>query len=442
MAAPETHGLKTPPRKTRRVLRLIGWNLLLTLAGLALIALIGEVYLRLKRPMMPFTTIYPLHFVPKVGMILKPNVEMRWTNHSDFWTISRTNSLGFLDRESISSERAAESCHIAMIGDSFVEAREVPIADKFHVRLEELAARQLPHLDITTSAFGRWNTGQINQLPYYDEFVRHLSPKLIVLVFVRNDFRDNSPVLSALSAIFHPDRQPFVTATRDENGTMKLRPPYPDWQRFRLPTPSVSFFMRWSYFVQDVIRFGQGFNRRVSLFMRWSYFVQEVCNNISTLFPFYRDPQLIDWMKLLSGYPDYESLFNGLQVKTWADIDHQFNKKPLLPFFEKELAFTAFALDQFKERTERDGVSLVILASYTMGTRGHAFFDHMSALTEARGIPVIDEYDYIRRQGAAKRDARWANDYHWNIQGHQWVAEALLEYLKENPEICTKEKTP
>ena len=420
MAAPETHGLKTPPRKTRRVLRLIGWNLLLTLAGLALIALIGEVYLRLKRPMMPFTTIYPLHFVPKVGMILKPNVEMRWTNHSDFWTISRTNSLGFLDRESISSERAAESCHIAMIGDSFVEAREVPIADKFHVRLEELAARQLPHLDITTSAFGRWNTGQINQLPYYDEFVRHLSPKLIVLVFVRNDFRDNSPVLSALSAIFHPDRQPFVTATRDENGTMKLRPPQQDWRRFRLP--------RTRHIAKEQ--------------PHWSYFVQGLCKNISTLFPA-QYPHLTAWMKLLSGHPDYESLFNELQSKTGSDIVSQFNKKPLSPFFEKELAFTAFALDQFKERTERDGTSLVILASYTMGTRGHAFFDHMSALAEARGIPVIDQYDYIRRQGAdPERDARWARDYHWNEQGHQWAAEALLEYLEENPEICTPKKTP
>ena len=418
MAAPETHGLKTPPRKTRRVLRLIGWNLLLTLAGLALIALIGEVYLRLKRPMIPFSTSsYHLHFVPKVGLMLKPNAEVRSTNHRDFWTISRTNSLGFLDRDPIRSERAAESCHIAMIGDSFVEAREMPIADKFHVRLEELATQELPHLDITTSAFGIRNTGQINQLSYYDEFARHLSPKLIVLVFVTNDFYNNSPILAALKWRVHPDRQPYVTATRDENGTIKLQPPHPDYQRLIFP---------------------QSHYRRVVQYLRWSYFAQGLHNNRSTLFPFYRDPQLIDWMKLLSGHPDYESLFNRLQVKTWPDIDHQFNKKPLLPFFEKELAFTAFALDQFKERTERDGGSLVILASYTMGTRGHARFDHMSALAEARGIPVIDEYDYIRRQGGEIQEAHWAHDPHWNIQGHQWVAEALLEYLKGNPEICTR----
>ena len=407
------------PKKIRRVLRVVAYNVLFTFIGLGFIALTGEVYLRLKRPMMPFTTrIYPLHFVPKVGLMLKPNDEARWTNHRDFWTISRTNSLGFLDREPISPERAAASCHIAMISDSFVQASEVPIADKFHIHLEELAARHLPHLDITTSAFGQSDTGQINQLPYYDKFARHLSPKLIVLVFVRNDFRDNSPVLSALWRGIHPDRQPYVTATRAENSTMKLRPPHPDWQQFRLPNPNY-----W----------------RIVKGLRQSYFVRELQNNIPTLFPSYRYLQLIDWMKFLSRHPDCESVFNGLQPEDLEDIKHQFNKKTLLPAFEKELAFTAFALDQFKERTERDGGSLVILTSYTMGTRGHGYFDHLSALAEARGISVIDQYDYIRRQGAdPERDARWANDYHWNIQGHQWAAEALLEYLKENPEICTK----
>ena len=422
MADSETHGLKTPLKKIRRVLRVIACNVLFTFIGLGFIALTGEVYLRLKRPMMPFSTrIYPLHFVPKVGLMLKPNAEVNWTDHNDFWTISRTNSLGFLDREPIRSDRAAESCHIAMIGDSFVLAKEMPIADKFHVRLEERAARHLSHLDITTSAFGIASTGQINQLPYYDEFARHLSPKLVVLVFVQNDFRNNSPILTGLWQGVHPDWQPFVTATRAENGTIKLRPPRLDWERFRLPRLHKSLYVR-----------------IVEYLSLSSYFAQGLRNNIFALFPS-QYPHLTDRVKLLSELPAYESLFNGWQPKTRAEIQQQFEKKTLLPAFEKELAFTAFALDQFKERTERDGASLVILASHTMGTRGHGYFDHMSTLVEARGIPVIDQYDYIRRQGAdPERDATWANDQHWNVQGHQWATEALLEYLKENPQVCTR----
>ncbi len=357
---------------------MVAYNALFTFVGLALIALVGEIYLRLKAQR---------HFVQGVGSIYQPNKKITWDHtwyHIDYFNISYANSLGFLDREPISPERAAASCHIAMIGDSFVEAEQVPIADKFHVRLEELAARHLPHLDITTQAYGQSGTGQINQLPYYDAFARHLSPELVVLVFVDNDFLNNSPILSALPWGFHPDRQPFVTAKRGANGTMKLRPPYDPLRR--------------------------------------SYFMRGLHNNRPRLFPAPRRRHR---------WPPRDQIYKYLVS--------QFEKETLSPFLEKELAFTAFALDQFVERTERDGVPLIILAIYDMGTRGHPIFDRMNAMVEARGIPVIDQYDYIRRQGGdPERDPRWAHDYHWNEQGHQWAAEALLEYLKENPEVCAK----
>ena len=138
--------------KIRRALRLVGWNMLFLVAGLVLIGVVGEMYFRLRAPFGETFRLYA--WSPNVGGIFAPKSEVRRTNRLDFWTISRTNTLGFLDREPISLERAAASCHVAMIGDSYVQASEVPIADKFHVRLEELAAEELRHLDITTSAFG------------------------------------------------------------------------------------------------------------------------------------------------------------------------------------------------------------------------------------------------------------------------------------------------
>ncbi len=182
--------------RIRWVLRLLGWNALLLFAGVVLIAIAGEAYFRLSIPFMTSDDLW--EFVPNVGCLRPPNTEIRSTNGLDFWNVSRTNSLGFLDREPPSSERAAATCHISTIGDSFVEAKEVPIHDKFHVRLEALAADELPHLNITTSAFGIGGTGQVQQLPFYDEYARLLHPKLLLLVFVSNDFRNNAPVLRAL----------------------------------------------------------------------------------------------------------------------------------------------------------------------------------------------------------------------------------------------------
>ncbi len=318
-----------------------------------------------------------------------------------------------------------------MIGDSFVEALQVPIADKFHVRLEELAARKLSHLNVTTSAFGWNNTGQINQLPLYDQFVSRLRPDLLVLVFVPNDFMDNSPLLSALMSGRDPDRGArHTTAVRKADGTIELRPPDPGFRANRLPRlpPSAKPYPRalWA----DVT--GE------------SWVASWLDTKMSVMFPpdaERQDPQLIAWAEFLSRRPSYASLLDGWRPTTWKTIRLMFAKKNLPPVFEEALEFTAFALDQFKARAERDGVSLAILAVHLMGRNGNLpLFERMNAMAAARGIPVIDQHSYIVRQRRTSQDANFAHDFHWNATGHRWAAEALLESLKQNQEVCAARK--
>ena len=417
------------PGPIRRALRLIGWNVLFLVAGLALIGVVGETYFRLRAPFLEVDASFA--WSPTIGRIYTPNTEARWTNRLDFWTESRTNSLGFLDREPIGLERAAASCHIAMIGDSYVEARQVPIADKFHVRLEELAAEELRHLDITTSAFGIMDTGQVNQLAYYDEFARTLRPALLVLVFVDNDFVNNAPILDGLRRGMDPDRLIEVSATRGADGTITLRPPHPYSSESRLATMA-STSPPWYSRVTDRLS-------DVSPLAKWLEIKTEAW------FPADTDPGLVAQVALLSRRsPRYAALFDGWRPTTRGDIQEPFlYARDLPPVYEDGLDFTAFALDQFRERADRDGAALVILTSNYMGTRGDLGFDRLTALAEARGIPVVDYHDYVHRQGAEpRRDTRWEHDNHWNIAGHRWAAEALLEYLRENQEICTRRKSP
>ncbi len=411
--------------KIRRALRLVGWNALFLAAGLALIGMVGETYFRLRAPFVE--GVHPYAWSPSVGEIFNPNAEVRHTNRLDFWTESRTNSIGFVDRELIDRERAAASCHIAIIGDSYVEALQVPIADKFQVRLEELAAEELRHLDITTSAFGFSGTGQVNQLAYYDEFVRYLRPALLVLVFVSNDFMDNAPILNGLHRGEDPDRLENVSATRGADGSITLRPPWPGESRFAA-TPSLPWYRRTTDYLTGMSAFANWLDAKRSAF-----------------FPDDTDPELIAQVAMLSRRsPRYAALFDGWRPTTRKGIKDPFLYAQDLPaVYEDALDFTAFALDQFKERADRDGAALVILSTHYVGTRGDLAFDRMTALAESRGIPVIDQYDYITRQGAKSwRDATWAHDDHWNVAGHQWAAEALLEYLKQNQAICTTRKRP
>ena len=365
-----------PGGRFRRALRLIGRNPLLLGVGVALAALAGEAYFRLTVPFMISTVSY--EFVPNVGYLRTPNTEVRFTNRLDFWTVSRTNSLGFLDREPPSPERAKATCHISIIGDSFVEAKEVPIDRKLQVRLEELAAIRSPHLDVTTSAFGLSNTGQVQQLPFYDQYARRLHPKLLVLVFVANDIPDNTPVIEGLG---RSGRKKKLTVRRRSDGTLGLawQDPLP-----RSPRPPAS----------------------------WAARAAEKAVERS-------------WLAL------------WLRAKKNAllppDRDHRDRG-----FIEdvESLGYTRFALEQFRQRATRDGASLVILASYTLKTDGTRTFERTSEMAATLGIPVIDQADYILRQGARLSDARWPHDGHWNPAGHQWAAEALLEYIEQRPDIC------
>ncbi len=407
----------------RASLRVVAWNVLLLAGGVGTAAAAGELWLRHRGPFM--TISLPVEYVPNVGYLRKPNTEMRYTNRQDFWTVARTNALGFVDREPPSPEQAAAGCHVAVVGDSFVEANEVPIDAKFHVVLERLAASALPALKITTAAYGRADTGQIQQLPYYDEYARRLRPKLLVLVFVDNDFVDNAPVLRALAAGlgergWDPEHLPGASAERRPDGTMVVRPPDPEHEKFRLARSSGSRLTRGMAAV--------GGASWLVLYLR--------AKGFRRLLRFDPGDDFRSWVDELRQRPRYAALLGEWRPTSSRELAPTFGQSELPPVFKDALEYTAFALGEFKARADRDGAAVVVLASHRIKTFGPSMFDRTSEVAASLGIPVVDQADYIVRQGARLEDARWPRDAHWNLDGHRWAAEALLEYLTSHQYIC------
>lgn len=410
------HDSSTPARKVRHVLSIVGLNLLFIVTGLMLIAVAGEAYLRYKIPFRYEDYIY--RYVPGVGMLLPPFTELRATNGVDFWNTSQTNSLGFLNREPIEMDRAASSCHITVIGDSFVHANEVNLEDKLHMRLDDLAARELPALDVTTSAFGLYGTAQINQLAFYDGYARHMHPDMVVLVFVTNDFADNSLLSSAMIEGWNPDHPPYVYGVRSSDGTFELRLPDPDFRDYslpRLPAPaetwissSVAFLDRTSYLANWIIS-------QISSFR----------SNAET------DAQFVSHVELLGKRPEYQPLLKNWTPTTEGELLKLFDKDTPPPFIEKEFELTRFALEQFKLRTDHDGASLVILLPHLFRGKSYPAINYLRRTAAKLDIPVIDQWKYILHHGLRFEDARWDHDVHWTATGHQWAAEAIIEYIKE-----------
>ena len=425
-------------RRVRRAMRVAGWNAALIAAGLVVLAGAGEIWLRSTVPFM--RTSVPRAFVPGVGFIGRPGAEVRATNRLDFWQVSRFNREGFLDREPPRTEPAADACHVTVIGDSFVEAWEVPVADKLHVRLEALAARRPGSLNITTSAFGRSGTGQIAQLAYYDEFARKRAPRLIVLVFVANDYVDNSPILTALSFLRDPDRLPVMTAERTADGAFRLRLPNPDYEKgglLRRRRRDLEFWhpignMRSMRYVQAV-------TRRAA---RWSRFGWWVDAQVRARFPLGVTPQIFAWADVLRKDRPDDPVLDAFARRDWPagmpfDLYELFAPVPLPPPYAAELEYTAFALEQFRRRAERDGAALVILATHHLRP-GEPLFDRLRAIAGELRIPVVSLYDHIVRRGGRVRDAHWRHDYHWTPAGHQWAAEAIFEHLRRHPDVCAR----
>ena len=406
------------------------FNALWTGIGLSVVVLAAEGWARSKAEFEDRHWKYWVH--PQAGRLYVPGSEVRHTNLLDFRTISHANRWGFLDRPP--GQVREPSCRVAVVGDSFVDAKQVAVSDKLHVRLEELARERLPALRIAASAFGHAGTGQVNQLGWYDPFVSRISPHVVVLVFVQNDFTDNFHVLQEMWLGSKPGRLPFTTARRNADSTFSLRRPV--WGAADLAASG-----------RTAVRGTRGAPEYQPT-SPWLAAVRSWAVSTSR-FALLLDAKVQELGGEQTRAEERTAIAQDARFRHWfADWNGPLDRYPLTRFpfrgpdlpkaAQEALERTGFALDQWKSIAQRDNFVLAILASHTMGARGGRKFDYLESLTLPRNIPVIDQSAYIGRQGARPADARFDHDAHWNAAGHQWAAEAVLEWLEENREACTR----
>ncbi len=152
--------------------------------------LIAEVALRISG----FTYFNPYIADADVGYSLRPNTEGWWTREGR--TYITINSAGFRDREHPVA-KPANTFRIAILGDSFAEALQVPLEKTFWSVIEEKAqtCSRAPKIEVLNFGISGFSTAR--ELILLQKRVWQYSPDLIVLLFTPgNDIRDNSSKLT------------------------------------------------------------------------------------------------------------------------------------------------------------------------------------------------------------------------------------------------------
>ena len=377
-------------------------------------------------------TVWPTLHDGVIGSRFQPNAFVRATNGLDFNVATRSNELGFLDRPPPRLEKPANGCRIAFIGDSFVEAAQVPIEQKLQVVFEHKAQALSPSRKLETMAFGFSGTGQLNQLPYYDHFAKPRRPDVVVLVFVSNDFANNSALLEGIRNGWHPKHTPRLFARETEAG-MSLQPIDPAWRTHRIEEPADA--RPWLHAkLHDGSRFYRWLHAKISLrFPGWGERMGQQASKSERSEHKARAILALD--------PAYPGLMAGFDLKEAGRLDEVFiHEGALPPAFAQALRFTDYAFGEFQARAKADGAHLVVMASHDVSG---AAFGRVRTMLAARGIPFLPLRPFIAARGEPIAKAHWRHDNHWSPQGHQWAAEMLLAHF-ERERLCdgSRKTTP
>jgi len=416
------------------------------LVTVAVFGAVGEVVLRAGRPFL--NPEWPSTFDPRVGPHLIPGARVRWTNQLDFWNEATVNSLGFLDREPSSEIGGPGACNVTFLGDSFVEAAQVPNEQKFHVLFEERARRQMPERRIVTQAFGYSGTGQLNQLPFYQVFARPARPRVVVLVFVSNDFANNSNVLEAVRNGWHPLRTPRLFARiNHDDGSIQLQPIADDWAAHQLALPAA-------------VEAGGALSSVHGTLLKSSYFYAWLWANLKLRFPGIAsciDPGTdlsrvyAARIREIDKLPDYDWGMRGWRYPRDLDLDAMFGATGEVPAaFTEAWDYTAFALDLLSAEAAKDEATVVALLSTSLSTPlptearelgGRSWgrrtaLERLVRMLDASGIPYVDQQAYLDSIGVDSDAAHFRHDGHWSPEGHRYAAEALLKLFEQNPRLC------
>ena len=371
-------------------------RVVLVLVSVALPLLMLELALRVFGPIVPgnYETGVWAEGHPVVGHFHIPG-SSAWVREPEFTTYLRFNRFGLRGPE-IAAEPAPSERRVLLLGDSFLEAKQVSERDALPNRLSvELADRQAPAADLLNAGTFDWS--QVHQYLYLQHAGSTLRPNLVLQFFyVGNDVGDLWPrSRGELRDLERP------IATVDDDGRLKLL----EWRR-RVPD-------------QGDLLLGE-LSRRSTVFRAYETGVvdklryrrrdgQGVESQMLEVFRFKETPQEVRAWKTVE----------ALLLATRDEAERQGARYALVIVPSKWQVHREDWQALLAARDEPDDDRWVLRGPNR----------RLTQLAEAHRVPVLDLLPPLRDAAEAGRRLYYPVDIHWNAAGHEVAARSVAEYL-------------
>ncbi len=323
------------------------------------------------------------------GWKLAPGLEFHWRGRNpycvEFGADVRTNRFGFRDRE-WTVDRPEGTTRVALLGDSMIEALQVPEDAMVSRRLEAGLNAALPHRRVEAMNFGISNHSVGQYLMVYEQDVRPFRPDVVVVL--------------ASYMNFNRTTQPDLSSRLQDFYTLRIRPTYGVAPDGRLTYVEARDYEQYVASVNRVLATEYAESRTVSVLPHGasSYVVGWTANRISR---------------------------NGRPRPRQADDGTPFD----------DVAINYRILEALAQQVDADGGHLVFVD----------VFDYFERYGSPRGSGVLAgrNRDFLTSIGARYVDlspALWASpenpqfecDMHFSPAGHQVIADALVKVIAED----------
>jgi lysophospholipase L1-like esterase len=395
---------QTKAMKTKALSRRLAAVCLPIGVGVLLGVVVLEISVRVFFPVSDFFW----QFDPAIGLKLIPGKKGRAVKSGVFDSRVEVNSVGFRDREH-ALLKPADARRVVLLGDSFLEAIQVPFDSSVPPLLENrLQGRTGPTELINLSVSG---TGTAREYLALRKYGLLYKPDLVLLFFVANDVSDNSKRLQGLPYLPYPRTTPSGDLARDESGR-PLFTPFAD-QNSRLSSVT-SLFRNHSKayrFVREAIDNSPGLNGLLYSLKLVSTPPETVNAPASDNFGFYE-------IYRVEPKPAWEEAWRLTEQMMLATRDLA---------FANDAKFGVVLIPAFWEvdsgRWNEALMQLPLMRTAQLDLELPS--KRLTHFLTAHNIPVIDLLPEFRARASSMPPLYISNDAHWTADGHKLAADLL-----------------